>query len=270
MYIPSCLSVLGILNRRNLREKAPSYLPPPADSATHPSHTRDATQAGTEGGDSRSATVTRNIMRNSVEELRNDQPSIAVNDQEEDLTSIPTIASRLSRSPLDSDEAKIVDRGILAVESHVRVQRWTYCDWSKQGRSPETFTQLTSELIATARKNGCIFLRKFRPKNNAAAEGFEQWLLLVAEEVFGESEDSIRNARNYAYREVLGSPSGVLELPLGDTRNGEGPLVDGNQAREDVMTDEELSDPRKHKLLLSIEQNDTNSIESHNSKRWKR
>ena len=45
---------------------------------------------------------------------------------------------------------------------HVLKKRLTYCDWSKNERSPETYTSLTAALVFTALSEGCLFLRKLK------------------------------------------------------------------------------------------------------------
>ena len=42
-------------------------------------------------------------------------------------------------------------------------RRLTWCDWSAGGRSPKTLTNLTADIIRTARSEGCLFARKFPP-----------------------------------------------------------------------------------------------------------
>ena len=60
---------------------------------------------------------------------------------------------------IDSTDASTT---VLAEVHRVTKKRLTYCDWSKKERSPQTFTALTNTLVATARQEGCFFLRKLK------------------------------------------------------------------------------------------------------------
>ncbi len=51
------------------------------------------------------------------------------------------------------------------LEGKVEKRKVTYVDWGQETRSPLTFDEITPDLIAKARENGSLFMRKFASRN---------------------------------------------------------------------------------------------------------
>lgn len=68
----------------------------------------------------------------------------------------------LDNSIIASSADELVGSKIKSRAYGILKRRLTYCDWTKKDRSPETFTEITNALIASARQDGCLFMRKLK------------------------------------------------------------------------------------------------------------